>query len=137
MGIKILPVIFVVLISCIQSVSFTSLQGTFTGRIPCADCPGINVHLTLRGDSVYNLLWQYLERNVEFSDSGKWGIIESNGDKIILLDSKSSHQKTYYLIDNVNNIEMLGNNKKELITVLTIPYIEYGVLYGPDGDDYD
>ena len=60
---------------------------------------------------MYNLLWQYLERNVEFSDSGKWGIIESNGDKIILLIVNHLIRKRIILLIT-NNIEMLVIKKR-------------------------
>ncbi len=36
--------------------------GTWTGTLPCADCPGIAVTLRLLPDARYWLRWQYLER---------------------------------------------------------------------------
>ncbi|MHA7130540.1 copper resistance protein NlpE [Algoriphagus namhaensis] len=38
-------------------------NGTYTGTIPCADCEGIQVDLTLNSDETYILKTQYLGRN--------------------------------------------------------------------------
>lgn len=37
-------------------------QGTYAGDIPCADCPGIRLTLSLMNDGSYQLSRQYLER---------------------------------------------------------------------------
>lgn len=36
--------------------------GAYEGVLPCADCPGINTHLTLKPDGRYELSTQYLDR---------------------------------------------------------------------------
>ncbi|HEU4774937.1 MAG TPA: copper resistance protein NlpE, partial [Lysobacter sp.] len=46
-----------------------AFAGTFTGTLPCADCPGIDVTLTLQGDGTYRISNVYQER----PDSA-WGI---------------------------------------------------------------
>lgn len=38
--------------------------GTYEGVTPCADCPGIRMRLTLQPDGRYELVTQYLERDV-------------------------------------------------------------------------
>ncbi|MDF2152978.1 copper resistance protein NlpE [Vibrio sp. CAU 1672] len=37
-------------------------NGTYTGRLPCADCAGINVSLTLNQDGTYLLLQSYIDQ---------------------------------------------------------------------------
>ena len=37
-------------------------QGTYEGTLPCADCPGIRVRLTLMQDGRYEKQTQYLDR---------------------------------------------------------------------------
>jgi uncharacterized lipoprotein NlpE involved in copper resistance len=39
-----------------------SWAGVYEGVLPCADCPGIKTRLTLRRDSSYELVTEYLER---------------------------------------------------------------------------
>ena len=55
------------------------LLGIFEGTVPCADCPGIDMRLTLVEDSAYSaegayeLSLTYLERSVEpFVTKGRW-----------------------------------------------------------------
>ncbi len=43
--------------------------GTFAGRLPCADCPGIEATLTLRRDGTYLFRWVYLEARDGVNDT--------------------------------------------------------------------
>lgn len=48
------------------------LPATFTGTLPCADCPGIAWHLDLWPDGVFHLAREYLERERVEYDIGRW-----------------------------------------------------------------
>lgn len=50
------------------------LPTTFTGVLPCADCPGIRHHLNLWPDQVFHLRQTYLEKDKAFDDIGRWSI---------------------------------------------------------------
>lgn len=39
--------------------------GRYTGTLPCADCPGIEVRLTLRDDGSYHQTTHYIDRQPE------------------------------------------------------------------------
>jgi uncharacterized lipoprotein YbaY/heat shock protein HslJ/uncharacterized lipoprotein NlpE involved in copper resistance len=53
-------------------VSF-ALPTTFTGITPCADCPGIEQTLTLRGDGLYRLRRNYQDKpGGAFAELGRW-----------------------------------------------------------------
>lgn len=39
--------------------------GSYVGTLPCADCPGIEVRLTLRDDGSYHQTTQYIDRQPE------------------------------------------------------------------------
>jgi uncharacterized lipoprotein YbaY/heat shock protein HslJ/uncharacterized lipoprotein NlpE involved in copper resistance len=53
-------------------VSF-ALPATFTGITPCADCPGIEQTLTLRGDGLYRLRRTYQDKpGGAFAELGRW-----------------------------------------------------------------
>jgi uncharacterized lipoprotein NlpE involved in copper resistance len=81
--------------------------GVYTGTIPAASGPGINVTLTLRSDSTYTLRHQYIGRqNADFVDAGtfKW---DKNGDSITL-DVKGA--PTHYQVgeDRLIQLDMEG-----------------------------
>jgi len=60
-----------------------SLPSTFSGILPCADCPGIRYHLNLFPDGVFYLRMTYQERNVTSDDIGRW--VVSSDRKILML----------------------------------------------------
>jgi uncharacterized lipoprotein NlpE involved in copper resistance len=50
-------------------------QGVYTGVIPCADCEGINVLITLNNDNTYQMNYSYIgkeEGNEQFSGTFTW-----------------------------------------------------------------
>ncbi len=47
-------------------------QGTYTGVLPAADCPGIEMRLTLDDDGRYTLDEQYIDRDSEFVPKGAY-----------------------------------------------------------------
>lgn len=48
------------------------LPATWTGSLPCADCPGILYRLNLWPDGVFHLHREWLDRDFEESDIGRW-----------------------------------------------------------------
>jgi copper homeostasis protein (lipoprotein) len=48
------------------------LPATFVGKLPCADCPGIDYRLSLNPDHTFSSNMTYEERNSGFDDSGRW-----------------------------------------------------------------
>lgn len=48
------------------------LPATFTGTLPCADCPGVAWHIDLWPDGVFHLRQEYLERDGDYFDLGRW-----------------------------------------------------------------
>ena len=55
--------------------SLGRLPATFTGELPCADCPGTVYELNLFDDKVFYLRITYLDRgdDAAFDDVGSWG----------------------------------------------------------------
>ena len=45
------------------------LPASFVGTLPCADCPGIEVRLTLRDDGSYHQTTHYIDRQTEAASS--------------------------------------------------------------------
>ena len=48
------------------------LPATFRGTLPCADCPGVSHHLDLWPDRVFHLRREWLERDFDRYDTGRW-----------------------------------------------------------------
>ena len=58
--------------------------GTYTGIIPCADCEGIKIQLTLNDDETYEISYLYIGKSdmpYVFSGTFTW---DDTGSKIIL-----------------------------------------------------
>jgi len=84
--------------------------GTYTGVIPCADCEGISVSLTLHPDETYLLSYSYLGKGNSFPImiSGKFSWNEA-GSTIFLNDAKGF--PPYYIVgeNRLIQLDMEGN----------------------------
>jgi len=64
------------------------LPATFAGNLPCADCPGQRLVLTLFPDQSYRLRRTYLGVNKgadeDFHELGRWHQSEDDGDRVVL-----------------------------------------------------
>lgn len=65
-------------------------QGTYKGTIPAADCPGINITLTLGNDGTFDETYEYIERET-FTETGTYRV-EGN----ILTTVSATNDTTYY-----------------------------------------
>lgn len=77
-------------------------EGTYHGVIPCADCEGIHLMLTLKGDDSYNLMEEYQGTDVKN---------DYKGDLIWSLDGNKINFKT----TNGNYIFFVGENKLTML----------------------
>jgi len=77
--------------------SNSSLQGMYLGTIPAADCPGIDIELTLAANSKYTLAYAYRDRQGVFISSGSF---ELNGEKLRLLGEDKYNSFENYLVRN-------------------------------------
>jgi len=62
--------------------------GRYTGTIPAADCPGINVDIILNTDYTYTLIYDYIDRDDSFKKNGAFKF-DKTGSIIILSDNSS------------------------------------------------
>lgn len=81
--------------------------GTYTGTIPAADCPGIEIRLELLGNNTYTLGRTYLERNGAFTERGTYSV------NVNLLTLDDEGVKSYYKIEE-NRLRMLDADKQEI-----------------------
>lgn len=61
------------------------LPAAYTGKLPCADCPGINYQLNLLKQQRYTETLDYQDRSALFTERGTWQIVRMNGKKILKL----------------------------------------------------
>lgn len=80
-----------------------SMFGTYYGTLPCADCGGKKVALSIKDDKTYNLTYEYLdsEDEGEMEDNGVYNLIN---DTIIEIVTPSSGVKTYYAYSKGNMV---------------------------------
>jgi len=83
-------------------------DGTYKGTIPCADCEGIEVNITLNTDETYKISYLYKGKSDSlFSASGKFTWDDKGS--IITLDC--TNFAPYYLVGE-NKLTQLDMNKE-------------------------
>lgn len=98
---------------------------TYRGTSPCADCPGINVELTLKSKDkftdmgTFTLKQTYQDRDVKpLETAGNWtvdrGSAANPDDTVIVLDYDKRDQLQNYLRIDDKTIRYLSQEKEEL-----------------------
>jgi uncharacterized lipoprotein NlpE involved in copper resistance/surface antigen len=96
------------------------LPASYTGVLPCADCPGMRYALDLHADGSYRLRTTYLERGpdkkgLNVDESGAWQRVV-NGTRVTLLSEKNA-MSTFVIVD-ANTLRMVDAQGKEFTTKL-------------------
>lgn len=80
----------------------SSIVATYRGTQPCADCPGIEVILTLNSDNTYVQKSVYLERNSANEEKGTWTVVtgtpKDKQAQVLQLVSTGNGTKSFFLI---------------------------------------
>ncbi|MGH8770284.1 MAG: copper resistance protein NlpE N-terminal domain-containing protein [Burkholderiales bacterium] len=88
---------------------------TYAGTIPCADCPGQRVVLTLFPDFTFRLRQTYLEatngRDEDFYALGRWAHAQDDGDRLRLRGGKERGWHFRFLAGE--QLRMLDNEGNE------------------------
>lgn len=95
-------------------------DGTYYGVLPAADCPGINVTLTLNKDKSYTIVNDYIERS-SYTEKGTY---EVNENTLTLVTEKND--SSFYKIGE-NTLQMLDREKK----VIESPFSDMYFLRKP------
>ncbi|MDR2027686.1 MAG: META domain-containing protein [Prevotellaceae bacterium] len=93
-------------------------DGVYNGVIPCADCPGIQVQITLSPDNTYKMNYLYMSREPfekKYKGSFKWSM---DGGSITL----DNEDKTSFIVGE-NLIIQLDTNGKIITGELADSYI--------------
>mgnify|MGYP002560472623 FL=1 len=92
-------------------------QGTYTGVFPAADCPGIDMRLTLKKDGTYSLHMKYLNRDSEFDEKGAFTVKEN----LLTLTPSEGGQPQYYKVEE-NRLRRLDAEKQPVTGALADNY---------------
>jgi len=87
--------------------------GTFSGTLPCADCPGIDTKITLKPDGSYMLHETYQGKKGSFDGDGTW-TAEENGQRIRLDPNSKSENDRVFAVKSKDEIETLDMEGKPI-----------------------
>ena len=90
--------------------------GTYKETLPAADCPGINVTLTLNKNKTFSKTEEYIDRDT-FNSTGTYSI---NGNYLYTIDER---QDTVFYKVEENRLRMLDRNKEVITGNLEEHYI--------------
>jgi len=88
-----------------------AFAGTFTGTLPCADCPGIDTRLVLAADGTYTITETYQSRSASgFQGDGTWTAEENNQRLRLDPNSKSDNDRLFAILSNdeIRQLDMEG-----------------------------
>ena len=91
--------------------------GKYAGVTPCADCPGIKTTIYFKDDSTFIENLEYLDREVSFSDTGTWKVVN----KIITVTFPS--HKSYFKILSDSAIAILDAERHPIKGTLAEKFI--------------
>lgn len=85
--------------------------GKYTGKLPCADCEGIQTELELKNDKIYELKETYIGGKSDgkpFETKGTFTFDQKNP-SVIVLDQKSENRKFFVGENTLTALDMEGN----------------------------
>lgn len=94
------------------------LPAVYTGTIPCASCPGIDIHLLLRENHFRKVSWYIDREDGPFTQTGSW---EVSGDTLTTMTGNNSTGDKYLVTDS--KLALLGMNDQRVTGDLDDRYI--------------
>lgn len=93
-------------------------EGVYTGTMPCADCPGIKVNVTIDRDGNWSKTMAYLDTPNIFASQGiyTW---DDSGSRIMLTDGESTEM---YSVGE-NTLTLLDQDGNEITGDLAAMYV--------------
>ncbi|MEZ5568663.1 MAG: copper resistance protein NlpE N-terminal domain-containing protein [Halioglobus sp.] len=92
------------------------LPTTFTGTLPCADCPGIDYHLNLFQDGVFYLRMRYQDRpDGQFDDIGRY-LLSADGSLLSLQGGREAPLR--FTVENPDSLRLLGLDGAAIVSEL-------------------
>lgn len=97
--------------------SLLDFGGTYKGTIPAADCPGIDVTLSIGRNMDFHMMYDYLERDSRFESAGK---IVLDGDCLVTVGDGAD--STFYRIEK-DALRMLDRDRQVITGDLADMYV--------------
>ena len=98
-----------------KALAIEGLPASFSGTLPCADCPGILYQVNLFPDHTFVSRMSYQERDTHLDDRGIW---ELAGDgKILVLRGRRGETQKFALRDS-NTLRKLDRAGQEIVSKL-------------------
>ena len=89
-----------------------------SGTVPAADCPGIELTLTLKKDRTYTYHWAYIDRkDADFDETGTFTV----KDNLLTLTEKGG-EVSYFKVQE-GSLVMLNNEKQPATGALADAYV--------------
>lgn len=94
-------------------------DGTYSGTIPAADCPGIKVTVALRNDGSFHIIYDYLERDNVFESDGDYSVW---GDKVMAVGNDGD--SVFFRLEG-NNIRLLDREMNAITGAAADMFVLY------------
>lgn len=88
-----------------------AFAGSFSGTLPCADCPGIDMHVDIDADGTFRANETYQDRDTTVEMAGTW-TIDADGRRLLLdPDSKDEADRHFEIVskDEIRMLDTEGN----------------------------
>ncbi len=110
----------------LTQVSVFNSPSTYIGRLPCADCPGIDATLTLFGDTSYTQQYVYINKGTIFDEKGIWTVIKGTPGKPNATGyqlTSTDGTKSYYILQG-RQLSPLDSDLNEIPAPYNAPLIK-------------
>ena len=101
------------------------LPASFVGKLPCADCPGIQTHLDLWPDGAFHARQEYLGKDVTRDLLGRWRVDPAR--KAVILDG-SAGTVLQLGVEGPNELRLLDRQGKPIASKLPHELVSNGTL---------
>jgi len=94
----------------------TTLPSSFSGVLPCADCPGLQYQVEFHDDGSYRMRMTYMERGTngagkDVDDAGAWQLV-LDGQRVTLRSEQNT--TTTFAVRDPDTLRLLDKNGKEI-----------------------
>lgn len=96
--------------------SNTNFIGEYSGKVPCADCEGIDTHIVIKEGGKYTITQEYVGKDFKSQATGKY---EFDKKKSIL---KLDNMNGFYLV-NKDSLEMVNDEGERATGEIASMYI--------------
>ncbi len=94
------------------ALTVTTLAGSYSGTLPCADCSGIDTHIVFAADGTYQQTDTYQgKKDGQFSSHGTW-TLSDDGKTVQLVESGADGAKLAYGVTGSTQITALDRDGK-------------------------